>query len=241
MVRSLIKQSLIKQLNEFIDPIFIDGRTFIEVDGNDVTFFNYITNHWTTVEDHPYHYADIAVSNMVASYEAEERGLREEYNDLVHELKWCFNPVREWKIYGRLKELKIQLADRQTSEQYRRELEEKTWYEKTRVQHQESFYRPMMIWHVDCNCQPTFEMLDSDLKLSNLDHLDIHEVELNWSIVVAMMTEPMDKKIRNVQAVIESCQKNHHDKGNWKVFLDAARGGKQLKLVDSTFEALLTL
>lgn len=239
MVRSYVKQSLIKPLNEYLEPIHVDERTFFEVEGNDVTFFNWIIDRWTTNDKVPYHYDDRLVDGQVRDYEARGRELKSEYDDLVHELKWCFNPIREWKIYGRLKELKIELADRRPSSEIRRELEEHVWYEPKKVEHEERYYQARMIWHVDCTHAPTFEPIVDGIHLSDLRHLPMTD-QVNWSILNAMVIEPMDKKIKAVQAVIESYQKNHHDKGDWKIFLDAAREGKQLKFVASTFEDLLT-
>lgn len=224
MLRTRIRRDLIKALAMYTTLCGLDSDSILEVSGNDVVFYEYIKNEWRAKEPVTQHECQEMINNAIRLNESERRELHEEYDRLVHELKWCFNPIREWRIYKDLKEVKIKIADLPSSKQVREEHEQHTWKELEWVQHSETYYQARAVWHVSCDSDSILDVCEDRKTVDEMQKFD----NVNWSILIAMMTEPLDRKQKAVQAVIESCQKNHHDKGKWKVFLDSARDRKSV-------------
>jgi hypothetical protein len=146
-----------------------------------------------------------------------------------------FNPFKNRRLRKQIAELEEEVKSHraQSSQIYDQGPERWTVIEYTT----ESFpvYKSTHVWHVNCDSIVVKEEVVPETREVEEMIFDL----VNTSIITALMTPRLDLRCKAVENFVKDCERNH--KGRFKAFLDTSREGRQLKLIDVTFEELLLI
>lgn len=197
-----------------------DRKTRVETEEHVETFYQYTTEDW---------------NRQISEDERYVHELEREVQELQHRLRWTFfRPIIEWRLCQQINDTKTSIV-RQLQYIEKKKQEGRPTYDKVvKTKRNVTFYECTKVWHIDCQVKPTFEDGDAE----TVDMLPAFD-QINASIIVALTEPRPDQRIKAVDRFVVDCEKNHG--GRFKVYLDTSREGRQLKMIDCTFEDLLII
>lgn len=241
MIRALVSADIAM----IFDQVISERPDMIEVNGNDVRIWKKSKRkvedriqYQVKLDHNAEAYRDY--QDAMRYWHESMRDAREDYDRLYHDTLWCFNIIREVRLRKELDDVKSRIVRLEQSEptidEYRRRHPEEIQDRVKYVERDELYYHSTIVWHTSKDSETVIEQTEEIECPFNLEMISV-----NWSIIIALQDKRLKQRVEDVNRVVEDCQKNHHEKGKVKMFLDTAREGKQFSYVSGTLEDVLSI